>query len=139
MEQKQLAAQQALEHKFRQVIDRDVSTLAVEHCQSEGLRDAAILCRDSNEYISNCLWSCFAFDWSDVTPNPGGTVNQASRFVEAKFELTVAWAVARRVKTAEVAYAEDAALMRLQKLWGEWVGYMVTTSEAFEVAISTQG
>lgn len=138
MRQGRVAARQTLERKFRETIDRDVSVLAVEYCQSEGLDTAAILCQASNEHISNGLWSRFAFDWVNVTPNPSGTMNRASQFIEAKLELTVVWAVARGAKTAEVSNAEDVALVRLQKLWNEWAGYMVTTSEVYEMAMRVE-
>ena len=115
-------ARQRLEQTFRATLDRNVSLLAADYCKSEGLGEAASLCETSHESVSRSLWSKFGFDWSHVQENPGGTSGRMSRFVAAKLEYTVAWAVAGARETVEVVNAEKAALEALHLLWLEWAG-----------------
>jgi hypothetical protein len=128
-------ARQRLEQKFKATIDRDVSLVASDYCNAEGLVEASTLCLNSHEAISTQLWSRFVFDWSKVRENPGGTSGRMSAFVDAKLETTIAWAVATGRKTLEVRTAENATLEALQLLWLEWAGYMVTTSDKFAAAL----
>lgn len=126
-------ARRNLEVRFLGTFNYDVTELAAEHCQAEGLGDAASRCRASHDLLSQQLWTLFTFDWS-IFINPGGTSNRTSQFLLAKLEFTVAWAVTKTC-TAEVRATETAALERLQVLWREWAGYMVTTSPEFEAAL----
>jgi hypothetical protein len=130
-----VAVRQRLEQTFKTTLDRDVSLLAADYCEREGLVVAATLCQTSHETISNRLWSAFKFEWSQVQENPGGTSGRMSHFVTAKLEYTVAWAVANKRETVEVVNAEKAALEALHLLWLEWAGYMVTTSPEFALAL----
>jgi hypothetical protein len=130
-----LIIRQALEHIFKSKLDRNVSLLAADYCKSEDLPEAAALYQTSNETISNHLWSTFTFDWQNVQENPGGTSGRMGRFVAAKLEYTVAWAVAKGVQTNEILQAEKTVLESLHLLWLEWAGYMATTSEDYMLAI----
>jgi hypothetical protein len=75
-------ARQSIEKLFRQRIDRNVSGVAADYCLEQGLEEVADLCLSSHEIISERLWSKFSFDWSNVFPNPGGTIGLASQFVK---------------------------------------------------------
>ena len=127
------AARRTLEARFQTAFTYDVSELATEHLQTEGLSDAAERCQPLHEPISQGLWNDFRFDWSGVAPNPGGTGGRAHGFMLAKLELTVTWAVVGP-NAAETQAAERVALACLAALWLEWAGYMVTTPE-FEAAL----
>lgn len=134
MNSDQQEARQNLEARFQRTFNYDVAELAAEHCEAEGLVDAAGCCRASHDLLSQRLWSRFTFNWS-IFINPGGTSNRAGQFMLAKLEFTVSWAVAKGMCTAEVRAAETTALERLQVLWREWAGYMVTHLPEFESAL----
>jgi hypothetical protein len=128
-------ARQSIQKLFRQRIDRDVSGLAADYCLEQNVRNVATLCLSSHEIISERLWSKFIFDWTNVFPNPGGTAGLASQFVYDKLEFTLAWATSNGMETPQVFNAEKVALERIGKLWDEWAGYMVTSSEELESAL----
>lgn len=129
-------ARQTIEKLFRQRIDRNVSGLAADYCLEQNLVEAATLCLSSHEKISERIWSKFSFDWSKVFLNPGGTIGLASQFVNDKLEFTLLWATAKGMDTPQVFNAEKVALERLHKLWNEWAGYMVTSTEELEAALN---
>ena len=87
-------ARQTLETRFQNTFTYDVSEPAAEHCQAEGLLEAAERCGTLHEPVSRALRNAFTFDWPNVAPNPGGTGGRASAFMLAKLELTTTWAVA---------------------------------------------
>ena len=126
-------ARQTLETRFQNTFTYDVSEPAAEHCQAEGLLEAAERCETLHEPVSRALWRLFTFNWTEVAPNPGGTGGRASAFMLAKLELTATWAVTG-ADAAETRTAEKAALECLHVLWPQWAGYMVTTLE-FEAAL----
>ena len=137
MDTEQEVARRSLETRFQSAFTYDVSELAAEHLQEhlqqEGRLEAAERCQALHEPVSQTLWRAFAFDWTKVAPNPGGTGGRASAFMLAKLELSVTWAVAG-ADAAETQAAQENALECLAALWLEWGGYMVTTPE-FEAAL----
>ena len=90
----QEVARRGLETRFQSTFTYDVTQLAAEHCQAEGLLEAAERCETLHEPVSRALRNAFTFDWTKVAPNPGGTGGRASAFMLAKLELTTTWAVA---------------------------------------------
>jgi hypothetical protein len=128
-------ARQSIEELFRKRIDRDVSGLATDYCLDQNLQEAAKLCQESHNVISERLWSQFSFNWTNVFPNPGGTIGLAGQFINDKLEFTLLWAASNGLDTSQVLHAEKTVLERLSKLWNEWAGYMVTSSSDLEVAL----
>ena len=129
----QAVMRRTLETRFRRAFTYNVSELAAEQLQTEGLSGAAERCRTLHEPINSLLWLEFTFGWAELTPNPGGTRGRAQNFLLAKLELTVTWAGAG-ADAAETQTARENVLECLHVLWPQWAGYMVTTPE-FEAAL----
>ncbi|WP_027480482.1 hypothetical protein [Deinococcus pimensis] len=136
MDASQLRARLEIEAAFRATVDRDVELVAEKHCADHGREEAAARCRLSDDILTDMIWSRFgAFDWDGVNFVYDGTYGHQSRYLWAKVELTVAWAVSNGVFTPEVEEALDHAVTRLRELWREWAGYRATLTDDLALAL----
>ncbi|AFZ65979.1 hypothetical protein [Deinococcus peraridilitoris] len=136
MNDSQCQARRAIEAAFRETAERDIELIAEQECRERGIDEAAKRCRSSDALISDMIWSRFGeFDWLDVAYVYDGTYGHSSRFLWAKVDLTVAWAMAEGQLTPEVEAALLRAVKRLRDLWIEWAGWKATTSDDLAVAL----
>lgn len=136
MDASQLHARLRIEAAFRDTVDRDVELVAEKHCADHGQADAAARCRASDDIVSDMIWSRFgAFDWEGVNFVYDGTYGQHSRYLWAKVELTVAWAVSNGTFTPEVEETLAHTVSRLRDLWREWAGYRATLTDDLALAL----
>ena len=127
-------ARRAIEISFREAVDRDIELLAERLCRDLGERHAARRCAQSDALISDMIWSRFGrFDWTGVEYVYDGSYSQASRYLWAKVDLTVAWAQRLPAPTREAALA--LAVTRLRELWTEWAGYQATLTDDLALAL----
>ena len=127
-------AREVIQTRFKKAVDRNVAFLAYEQLLAEGHTAATEVCSQSHEVISERLWSEFAFEWSKVFFNPGGTSGRASTFLQTKAALSYEWSLAGGEFT-ETSHLEAKLLTDLNLLWLEWAGYSATSSPELEVAI----
>lgn len=128
-------ARRAIETGFRGAVDRDIELLAERCCLERDLPEAAGRCAGSDALISDLIWARFGdCDWSKVEYVYDGVYSQASRYLWAKVDLSVAWAC--RAPAAELEIALVLAAQRLRELWTEWAGYQATLTDGLALALA---
>lgn len=135
------SARAVIQARFRESVDRDISGLAVQHCQEQHLcapdgTPAAHLCLGSHEAVTRLIWSGFQPVWDEVVYVYDGTRSEQARYLSAKLHLTVTLAVAGDELTPGVQAALNAAQQALYTLWLSWAGYQATTTDALAHAVT---
>lgn len=135
------SARSALQARFRDNVDRDVSGLAAQHCRERGLyapdgTPTEALCQGSHPGVSDLIWRGFRPGWEEVVYVYDSTRREHTRYLNAKLHLTVTLAVAGDERTPGVEAALLAARQALGALWIVWAGYQATTTDALAQAVT---
>ncbi|SMB93470.1 hypothetical protein [Deinococcus hopiensis] len=135
------SARCAIEARFQDNVDRDISGLAAQGCRERGLiapdgTPAHRLCPGSHAGVTRLIWREFTPDWREVVYVYDGTRTEQTRYLNAKLHLTVALAAAGDEPTPEVRAALLAAHEALHALWRVWAGYQATTTDALAAAVT---
>ena len=135
------SARCAIEARFQDAVDRDISGLAAQGCRERGLTapdgtPAEHLCLGSHAGVTRLIWRDFTPDWREVVYVYDGTRGEQTRYLNAKLHLTIRLAAAGDEPTPEVRAALLDVRAALYALWRAWAGYQATTTDALAQAVT---
>ena len=123
-----------IQAEFKRIAGRDVSFYAHDKLLQEGNAHAAARCNEIHAALDERMWTAFAFDWTNVRLNPGGTQGRASVFYQVKAMFVYELAKSG----AETSEAEGQLQGELRVFWLEWAGYTVTSHPDYGLALEQE-